>query len=251
MKEAEDILIEKFINKEIDEKEAIDFEHRLATDKEFSDKYRTILADHQLTEEAGRLEIKNKQEGFSNPATRSQNSGRVIPLWVKRVLPIAAILIIFLAVFQFEIFKSSLSVSEVYEINFAVYAAPSELRDTNDNSPAIWQAGVRLFRNKEYEEAIERFSDAESTVPQNMVFFYKGISAMAQGRPNYPMALQNFETVLQTDNAYQKQAKWYMSLALLKMERQQEALSILNEIVKEQSFNYKKAKKILKVKFKD
>ncbi len=247
MYESDNILIEKFITKQLNTEDKRDFEHRLATDKEFSENYRTSLAAHHLITEAGRLELKNKLEEFSSS---SKKGTKVIPLWVKRAIPIAALLIIFLGVYQFGLFSKSATTAEMFSDNFEVYASPSVYRSSDTNSQSDWETIVTLYRNAEYEEAIERLSNADEA-PQYLVYFYTGIGYMAQGQPDFDQALAYFEKVLDSDNDFWQQASWYKGLSLLKLDRYQEASEVFRTIVNAKSYNYKKAEEILKTKLKD
>jgi len=251
MNNSDDILIEKFIAGQLSIDEARDFEYRLATDKEFNTNYRATIAANELITEAGRLDLKKKLESFDAETLKNSEEKKIMPLWVKRSLPIAALLVIFFGIYQFGLFNKSMTSSEVYSNNFEVYEAPSALRDVEESSQINWEVGIELYSNMEYDEALERFSNAEENIPEYIVFFYKGVSAMAQGQPNYEIALQNFESVMQSDNDYRQQSKWYKALIMLKTDRREVAFAIFNEIVSAKSFNYKKANRILKTKFKD
>jgi tetratricopeptide (TPR) repeat protein len=246
-----DIIIERYITKQMDGDEAKKFEERLATEKLLNENYQTTLIAHRLIKEAGRLELKNSFQEYEAEMDPMVENKKVLPLWVRRSLPIAAILIVFMGVYQFGLFNRSMSVSEVYSDNFEVYSAPGVVRDSNLNEQSSWITAADYYRTKEYEEAIEWFSNAETEIPSYMAFFYKGVSYMAQNTPNYAMAIQNFETVLQSDNDYRQQALWYKGLALLKQNKRQDALTVFNEIVAAKSYNFNKAQAILKTDLKD
>ncbi|RMA58504.1 tetratricopeptide repeat protein [Ulvibacter antarcticus] len=262
MNNSYDIEIERFISGEMTSEESREFETKMKGDKELSENYKLTLAAHQLIQDAGRLELKAKLEHFENEDSTqtfdSENSNLkvvtqkgVLPLWIKRAIPIAAILVLFIAIYQFGIFNSSSTVSDVYSEHFEVYSPPGVTRHNNETAQVNWEAATVLYRNNEYEEAIERFSNAENGVPDFQVFFYKGVSYMAQNQPDYNMAIQNFDSVLATDNDYHQQARWYKSLALLKSGKQSEAYALLETIVAGKFYKNEEAENILNTKIKE
>ena len=251
MTNSEEVLFDRFITKKMSSDEAREFEQRLASDSDFSENYRETLAVHKLIEEAGRVELKKTLETFENETITTSSEKKTIPLWVKRSLPIAAILIAFFAVYQFGIQNRSLTATEVFESNFDVYGAPSSLRDGDLSAYPNWNIATKAYREAHYEEAITQFSQVETDVAPSLVSFYTALSAMSQTTPDYELALQNFDAVLETDNDYRQQASWYKALILLKMQRQKEASDIFEEIVKTQSFNFHKAEVILNLDIKN
>jgi tetratricopeptide (TPR) repeat protein len=227
------------------------FEEQLSSDKELNKNYQETLTAHRLIVEAGRLDLKATFDTYEAEMNPLSTESRVIPLWVKRSLSIAALLVVFFGVYQFGFFNKSLSTSEVYGDNFEVYASPAVVRDSNVHVQTNWEKAVGYYRGEEYEEAIEWFSETETGIPSYMVFFYKGVSYMAQNNPNLDLAIQNFNSVLESDNDYHQQALWYKGLALLQLNKRAEAMRIFKVISESRSYNFEKADLILKTKFKN
>jgi tetratricopeptide (TPR) repeat protein len=209
------------------------------------------LAAHELITELGRLELKNTLSSFETEDQTFSEKKKIIPLWVKRALPIAAILVVLLAVYQFGIFNTSMDNTEVYANNFETYTAPSNLRNINDNYDVNWDEGSQLYRDSKYEQAIKKFATANSNTPQYLVSFFSGVSAMAMSTPDYDFAVKHFDQVLNSDNDYQQQARWYKALALLKLDKRDESMTIFQHIVKTESYNHIEALSILNTKFAD
>ena len=250
MTNSPNIEIERYLTKQMTVSEAKDFEHLLDTNIELKESYKASLAVNELITEAGRLELKSTLDSFDSQITSSEG-GRIIPLWVKRALPIAALLVVFLGVYQFGVFNTSLNASEVYDLNFETYASPSVVRDSNENMQSNWEVGAQLYRDKQFELAIEKFTSTQSDVPKYLISFYVGVSALSMTQPDYQMAITHFDQVLNMDNDYREQAKWYKGLVLLKIDRKAEALEIFKSIAESESYNSEKASGILKTKFKD
>ena len=64
MNEATYILIDRYINKQMNADELQEFETRLANDKELLDEYKSTIAANEVVNEAGRLELKSTLEAF-------------------------------------------------------------------------------------------------------------------------------------------------------------------------------------------
>ena len=73
---------------------------------------------------------------------------------------------------------------------------------------------------------------------------------MAVQQPELEQAVQNFNTVLATDNDYHQQAQWYKALALLKMEEVEQAKIIFKSIVAAKNYQHEEAESILKLNLK-
>ncbi len=251
MNEATYILIDRYINKQMNADELQEFETRLANDKELLDEYKSTIAANEVVNEAGRLELKSTLEAFETQKKSLKDERKIIPLWIKRGLSLAALLIATIAIYQFGFLSKSLSTSEVFESNFEVYSAPSNLRDFSDTRQLSWEDAMTAYEAKNFDESLAKLDTLVSDIPRYLASFYAGISAMAKSDPDYKMAIKHFDRVLTIDNDYAQQALWYKGLSLLILNRKDEANEIFESIVTSKSYNYKKAEKILKVKYLD
>ncbi len=237
--------IERYIAKEMSEEEAKEFKNLLASDKKLAEEYSSTLAAHQLIKEAGRLELKDTLESFDQEMESSSKTVKVIPLWVKRALPIAAMLVVFFGIYQFMNLNNTITGNEVYNTYFEMYSSPSLVRDSENSILVNWENAANYYREGDFENAITFFEKTDNEVPIYLSSFYIGISSMAQETPNYKIALENFETVLNIDNDYKQQASWYKGLALLELNRKEEALLIFKSISKSKEYNYLMAEEII------
>ena len=246
--------IEKYLDGHMDLNEKTAFETRLKTDITLLKAYEDELSARELIKEAGRLELKetlhNIDREMGNAASDlAPETGRVMPLWMKRALPLAAMIIIFLGVFQY-MRSGGISSAEVYDSYFEPYAAPSVVRDSNEAPLENWETAANLYAQKKYEVALPYFEKAQTEVPEYLSEFYRGMSHLSSEAPLYSRAITAFDKVLATDNDYTQQAMWYKALALLEIQNKEEAFRILESIVANQSYNHKAAAEILKLKIK-
>ncbi|MEL6812070.1 MAG: hypothetical protein AAFP76_12120 [Bacteroidota bacterium] len=248
--------IERYLDGSLTSAEKAAFEARLSEDSVLAQEYEIALATRGLISEAGRLDLKETLEGFETEMETeadplgTESTTQVFPLWAKRLLPIAAMVVIFLGVYQYVI-GGSISSSEVYDTYFETYASPSELRDVNDNELVNWEKASQLYASGAFQEALGYFSKAKGEVPDYLSEYYKGICHLSVEAPYYQLAINAFDEVLKTDNDYNQQAQWYKALALIQTERREEAFVLLNLIVENESYNHIWAAEILETKIKD
>lgn len=172
----------------------------------------------------------------------------VIPLWAKNAMRVAALFILFAGVYQVFLTFNGVNTSEVYDDYFEAYEAPSLERDGSENPN--WKLVIASYSKEAYKEALPLLQQSEGEVPDYLIAFYRGISLMAMQQPDLEQAVQNFNAVLASDNDYHQQAEWYKALALLKMEKAEEAKAILRRIVAEKNYQHEEAKSIMKLNLK-
>jgi tetratricopeptide (TPR) repeat protein len=246
--------IENYIDGALTPPEMETFRERLQTDPILAEAYESELNARRLITEAGRLDLKDTLEQFDAEMKQHSNAtvkttGKVIPLYMKRVLPIAAMLIIFLGIFTV-MQNDSMTTSEAYTTYFSTYEAPSVIRDATRNELVNWETAAQLYSEKKYREAIPYFTKAQGEVPQYLSEYYKGMCNLNLDGAYYQRAVTALDIVLETDNDYREQAQWYKALTLLKMNQIKEATTLFETIAAQKTYNYKEAEEILKLELK-
>jgi len=241
--------IERYIEDRMSSEEKISFQKRLSEETELAESLRAELEARSLVTDAGRLEVLETLEGYESEMNNSK-SGVVIPLWTKRLLPIAAMLVIFFGVYNFFI-GNKLTTTQVYETYFETYDGPSNLRSVEGNDLVEWDTASKLYSEKKYGEALGHFTKAEGQVPQYLVHYYRAMCDLNIDAPYYQRAINKLDLVLETDNDFHEQALWYKALALLNTQRKQEAFDVLELLVERNGYKATEAKKILETKLKD
>ena len=195
---------------------------------------------HRIIDEAGRLDLKQTLEGFDKEVY--ENTRNIIPLWLKQSLRVAAIMVLAFGVYHFG-FNSQQSTEELFDSYYTVYDAPGVTRGEGTQHEN-WQKAIDYYSAKNFREAKTYFEKAQDEVPDYQLSFYKSSAFLAMS--NIEDALSGFNVVLETDNDYNQQARWYKALSLIKLERIDEAKAILMNIISKESYNHEKAKQILK-----
>jgi len=154
--------IERYITNEMNALETQEFENLLASDKRLAKDYELSLAAHQLVKQAGRLDLKNTLESFDKEMEVVSKPTKIYPLWVKRALPFAAILVLFFGIYQFVVFNNSLSTEDVYTTYFETYTNPVSFRDSDINNKINWKKASNYYREKDFNKAMVYFEKSEN-----------------------------------------------------------------------------------------
>ncbi len=246
MDESREIQIERYILKTMTDDEALEFESKLASDPELRHEYEATLAARQLITEAGRQEIKASLESLEKEITQEIPTGRVMPLWVKRALPIAAMLVIFFSIYLFTESQRTQTAQAVFSDYFETYQAPGAVRNDNGEELTQWNSAIELYKSRKFEEVLSALDTIEEDVPEYLVSFYEGVSAMSVDPPNNDRALSAFNSVMTSDNDYVQQSRWYKGLTLLQKGSIEEARAVFETIVAQKGYRHQEASKILK-----
>jgi tetratricopeptide (TPR) repeat protein len=131
---------------------------------------------------------------------------------------------------------------------FKIYYQPDAallIRGDNGQDETIFEA-FQLYENKEYNTALELFSQVLNNDQQNIpVQFYSGISNIELGQ--YRDALLPFSFVMQhKQNLYVERAEWFAALCHLKLNEKKSAVDLFKQISLSNSSYKDKAREILK-----
>lgn len=243
--------IESYLKGTMNPEEKQAFEKELASDEDL----RTSLEEYRLSykyiEELGRLDLKDRLREIDASMVKDSETGKVIPLWVKRALQVAAVALVAFGLFRVFGPSPSLTTDEAFSEYFNTYNSPGVLRDTNASQTLHWQKGVEFYDNGRFDEAIKEFEHPEAGIPNYLRSFYLGVSYLSQEVPAPGRALDAFDAVLETENDYMEQARWYKALSLIGLKRIEEARTILKDIVSSGAYNKAQAEKLLGEKIED
>jgi len=198
----------------------------------------TELYDSDSTEQE--LVHKGSSDRHIEPAGKGKYSFLSIGQWVA-----AASIILFVALFGINYFATNQNSLE--EKLYDSYYEPFQ-NNTNSffYSSSLIEA-KKKYNNKEYDIAwllIENLPNSMTIEAEKR--FYAGLTLMELER--YAEAINKFKA-LQADEeqtVMNSVNQWYLALCYLKTERREDATAIFKQIVANKSYNYTKAKKILK-----
>jgi tetratricopeptide (TPR) repeat protein len=135
--------------------------------------------------------------------------------------------------------------ADIYDRYFEPYDPVEELYIASAETSPNWKKGLDNFASENYEEALKYFEYAEKAITYTTVEFYEGMSYLQMEHPDYFDAAYYLNEVQLEECEFQGKARWYYALTLLKQGNVNPAKDILKIIVKEGSYNHRKAQTIL------
>jgi tetratricopeptide (TPR) repeat protein len=241
------ILIEKYLNGELNEEEVNHFKSRLKEDATFSEEY-TLQKSMNIFLEKDRnqpelesklqsigkdffVEEKNEKEDKIIPINRNKNRNR----WLMGLIATAAIAAILV---MFNPFQSQ----DLYQ----QYAAhqPISLTEKSTGNNAATKAET-AFNQKDYAVAFENLTIYFQENPQDpKVQLALGISALEIGKTEEAISI--FEVIDWGNSALKNYGTWYLALSYLKKKDFEKAKIYLNQVPESEKVLFEKAQSLLK-----
>jgi tetratricopeptide (TPR) repeat protein len=157
------------------------------------------------------------------------------------------IFLIFIIGFYFLEFRKE-SNQSIFESNLITFHKDFQLRAQTSGAKEIniLQQGLNLFNQKKYFDASRFFLHNLSLNPGNIdAHFYNGLCYMYLNEFNN--AITSFDFVVnQPFNYYYEYAKWYMAMSYIRIDNNETARLLLNEIVADNGFLSDRAKKVFR-----
>ena len=183
-----------------------------------------------------------------NKAKGEVKKGRTIRL-VRVALSVAAL---FLGVvFIHGIWQNS-QMEKLYAGNFEVYenylSQAGILRGENQQGQADSMIAIAMlsYENKRYDEAIKLFDRIiKLSGEKPEIQFYKAISLLAMNKNREALTLLNELYKKPKEFAYYEETRWYLALANLKIHKKQRANELLNELIELEGYYFDKASKLI------
>ncbi len=257
----EDILIERFLRKELSKEEKKAFLKRLDTDLEFKESF---LLEKELYEslddkdwsyannvdpkelEAYEVvfqneETKKLQEKIGKASREYQKKGKnnVVRLYTI----ISAVAAIFLLFFTFNFFNSDIDNAELYASYVQKEELPSYVtRGDSDGDAKILLAADKSFKGKKYKKTLEVLERVNINNDATLLL-YKGISYIELG--NYEKGITTFDTLIKSDLIDAEKGYWYKSLLYVRSNQFDKAEKILKKIIANNYFKKRQAEELL------
>ncbi len=246
MSEPSDIaLIERYIRGELSLEERGAVEQRMAEDADF----RALLEDYEVLTKgiaySGRKAVLERLQNLDENLEGTEATVRSIaPRKQKPVVWLAAAAVVALLFYAgFSLFNAGPDAGELYAAYYEPYpnlVYPITRSNTTAQDPAA--KPYRAYEQKDYEAALAALN-ADTKSPEDTRLFYKGHTLLALNQPEE--AIEAYDALLTLPNLEQfsDPARWYKALALLKLERVEEARSVLQSL--ENSAYSKESKELL------
>ena len=203
-------------------------------DNEYSNELRSFLKGEESKEiKQGILKI---GEEHTRNNRRPRRSSRLLI-----AASIASILFVSLGYWFF----GNSSTEDLYLQYYTQEDLPSVIKRGDDHS--LLEQGVLSFQDEQYRDAISYFNNyiKEQQDIDNVVYLYSGMSHLLM--KHWELALQDFETMAQSNSLDASKGLWFKALVYLKMGDESKAKKQLQQITQSKSnFNYNKAVMLLK-----
>ncbi|MCG8411416.1 MAG: hypothetical protein MI739_09035 [Bacteroidales bacterium] len=235
-------VIERYINSELNETELNNFENLLLVNKDVKRDYNLCLNINKAISEEDVMNLrKTMHEIFKN---KKQDQ---IHIFQKRIRYAAASLILLIVTGGVinKIIPSNLDYNKVFEKYYTPYKATDIFRSGNTQTDKILLNAINYYVKHDFAKALILFEEVIKVKENDIaVNFYLGISYIEQEK--YTKASISFNSVIiNNDNLFIEQAKWYLSLCYLKTKQKNNATNLLNELVSEKSSYASQAKEML------
>jgi len=237
-----DETLDKYLKGELDEDEKTALEARLKQDPKLYDEYILQKALQEGVKSYGREKMKGHLHALEQGEHPKFYWAKKVKHenWYQYMGWAAAVLIVVAA--------SVLLLNQPTETIFDRYYEPYpnyEADIQRGASPDDYAAAFIAYERADYKEAKDRLKSLLVDDPDNAAInFYLASAYLASDEAD--SALQHFETVRQQpDSPYFEQAYWYLALANLKLEREEEARKYLKYLVGHQGYSSDEASEIL------
>ena len=260
MKQEDLSLIEEFLRRTLSEKEHNAFLERLQNDPEFRQAYEFEKQLFENLDDSQWNYIENKSaqpvkaykalfesektQELTQTLTEIGNEYVDQPKAKKKWIWYAVAAVIAILITTPFLFTSNrVDPGQLYTTYFEASQLPS-LASRGDSPDSLLIRAQGYFDQKDYENVLVLYSEA-SPAQQNksIVQLAKGISEMELGL--FQEAEETLIAFAKSEFMDASKGEWFLALLYLKMEETPKAESILNKIILEESYNYKKAEEIL------
>ena len=239
-------LIEQYLNGQMNAEEIANFKARLQTDEELAKAYALEETARLVIETSGRAELRNRLETYESAFEKKSAPPKQIEPRRRAWWAIAATLLALIALSIWLLQPGAAESQDLFAANFEVYRAPAPLRGGTEQN--AWQQASEAYAAANYVQAAKGFQASlqDSAAIPYLSQFYLGLSLLAQQPPRAEAALSAFETTLLSDHDYRQQAMWYQALALIKLERKQEAKNVLVDLAEMGGFKKAEVEELLR-----
>ncbi len=242
-------LIERYFRDLLSEEERLAFEKRIESDEELKaevDFHQDMLVAAQHEGDTALKKMFQQQEtkstNVANETVKIERPPTAKIFSLKKVMALAAS-VLFMVLSYWFYQQSLLGSPDLFANNFEQYPNVIAPIERGETATTTLEKAFAAYENKRYEEAISSFDQLENSTINFDVLFYKANALLALGKNN--TAMQAFEQVVNSKTKFSAQAKWYLALTYLKQNNNVQAKTILEEIIKDKSFNYQKAEELI------
>ncbi|MGB5357532.1 MAG: hypothetical protein WBN11_12645 [Eudoraea sp.] len=254
-----EMLIEKFIQGRLSEKEQQEFDMLVREDPKFSaevdfhtnllrvteaeedDNFREMLSGFESdanlnTEEDGLKNITSDIE--SEPILGKATQKRFPTKWL-----VAASIILLMGFGYYFIVMSQPTTQELFAQNFTPYPNVVHPIVRGEEGQESKTKAFAAYQNGEYTSALALFTElySESEEPDYLFYQANALLQLNRGREAIPLLQEHLETA----DTLTEKSDWYLAMAYLQVDDTENAKKMLQTVLDKGEFNVEEAKKLL------
>ena len=246
IKEKDIDLIERYLEGNLQDTEIQGFNDRLKSDQEFRmvlQEMETMVSGIKYT---GRKNILSQLQQVEEtlPQLRQEKEAKVVAMRRFRIWAAAASVLLVAVTAIWLLTPNQLDQSQLFTAYYQ-HSPNVELpttRTANEISPR--ESAYQAYDSEQFQEAITRFQAIPDSQTKPIDSFYLALSYLSSGD-----ALQA-ENLLRayipaSQEIMKAKAQWYLAMALLSQGEIEETKELMQTIVSQESYNYKKASSLL------
>jgi len=228
-------LIYQYFHGSLSEEEQQEFNRLLKEDPQFQ---RNLEFEEQTKKAIISIKKDKLQRHLEYLETSAKRKNKVSYFW-------AASIIIAVGIVSYVLFyQPNFSNDELYAEYFEPYPNIIAPPVRGNDSMSKIQEDFLAYEKRDFKSASVIFEKRYQQKRAPFYLFYQGVSELQLG--NTYKAIVVFEKQIAEHDRFENYSKWYLALAYLKANEAEKYEPLLNKIIKEKSFNYRSAKKILK-----
>ena len=241
-------LLEKYLSEELNPQEQISFDQLMKDDAEFREEAQLAVvlnANRRIEQKLHFKKLLAERQTETTPVKEAPV--RQLPL--RRLRSIAAVLLLGLTMAAGWLMFGQSNVNDLVAEGLSQkYTAPVTVRSGEVTDPN-WKNAIQAYKDGNYTTAIaalERSIEKDITNAEEK-HFYLGLCYLYQREANHEKAIDHLTKSKQINpNRYAQQANWFISLALLNLQKEEEAKVLLEEMVADEGYKSAEAAELLK-----
>ncbi|HZY78677.1 MAG TPA: hypothetical protein VFE50_04090 [Cyclobacteriaceae bacterium] len=225
--ERDQLLVQKYIDRDVTPEELVEVESRLKTEPELQkmhNEYKNLPAGIRYHVLTAKLEQLRALEKALPPV---EMEAPVVRMYKNPMVWLATAAVLAIAAISFVLFSGS-SNDELYAENFEPYPNVFEPTQRGENTTNKRATAFAMYEQGNYERAAAMFGEILNEKKEPEILLLLGNSNMMLNRVDE--AKNNFLTLISDFDALDEQAKWYLSLCYLKSGDREKAKFIWEEL---------------------
>ncbi|KSA15358.1 tetratricopeptide repeat protein [Maribacter dokdonensis] len=241
MMDKEQLLL-KYFEGSLTADEKVNFNQFLESDAEFKMQFEFEKNVKSVVRKIENDSLKKKLQGFESelsgaPSQNQQN------FWKPLRIAASIALLIGLSWFVFNSYMFH-GTEELYASNYEKY--PNTVYtitrgDATDKS--LERLAFEAYETDDFETAIAYLTELKEKTRLDYVDFYLGQAYLAKG--DYLKATDKFQEIILINSEYKDEGYWYAALANLKLEQEEEAEKLLEQLIKMGTYKKNEATELL------